>query len=104
MNPETWWIQLRNQLDNVLNDNISEAQFSILVKELARDPNLSCGSNLHPNALLSMILAGAVSSGEIEEVASILAGFCCNGSTGFNIDIIKSMTGRDDIGPALHEF
>jgi len=104
MDPKTWFALLRGRLDTVLNGDVSETQFIDVVRELAQNPDLSRGAKLHPDALLSLILAGAVSTGEIEEVASLLAKYCCNESTGFNIGIISAVTGMDDLGPVVFEL
>ena len=102
----TWFALLRKQLDAVMAGNASEAKFLDIVEELAQKPDLVAGKEdiLHYDTILCLILAGALSTGEIEEVASLLAGYCCNEYTGFKLEIIWAVTGRDDLGPALTEL
>jgi len=108
MDYDTWFALLRGQLDAVMAGNTSEAKFLDVVKELAQKPDLVlvAGRNgiSHQDTILCLILAGALSTGEIEEVASLLASYCCNESTGFNLGIIEAVTGRDDLGPAFTEL
>jgi hypothetical protein len=54
MEPKTWFALLRGRLDNVLNGDFSETQFIDVVRELAKNPDLSCGAKLHHDDFMSM--------------------------------------------------
>ena len=95
MDYNTWFALLRKQLDAVMTGlagNTSEAKFLDIVKELARKPDLVGGKDKNMlHTILCLILAGAVSTGEIKEVASLLEVYCCNESAPFNIEIIRKV-------------
>jgi len=100
MDSDTWFSHLRGQLDVVMAGNASEAKFLDIVKELAEKPDLAPGGRILPyDAILCLMLTGALSTGEIEEVANLLAVYCCNESAPFNIEIIRAVARRDDFAP-----
>ena len=97
--------ELTKGIDEVITQMLKNSILSLYpiineIVELAEKPDLAPGGRILPyDAILCLMLTGALSTGEIEEVANLLAVYCCNESAPFNIEIIRAVARRDDFAP-----
>ncbi|DAC34080.1 MAG TPA: hypothetical protein D7I05_04840 [Candidatus Poseidoniales archaeon] len=92
MNAQDWYHLLKSQITALLSDD-STASLAEVVDALVENRDLVVGATIPSKAVLLLILAGAMGTGELDELVDKLA-FCCTGETGFDVGIIESVSGR----------